>query len=94
MAAMRVRLTDPTQLEDFLDFIWRSGFIGEVDDPDVVGVTLPYALGEGRTAADGEMFLGVWLGIGVRVWNGLSEGAALVLDELIEPHQSPRVSHG
>jgi hypothetical protein len=89
---MRVRLTDPTQLEDFLDFIWSSGFIAEVEAPDAVRVTLPYALSEGRTIADAEVFLSLWLGIGVRVWNELAaEGEAVVLDEA-EPTE--RASHG
>jgi hypothetical protein len=89
---MRVRLTNPTQLEDFLDFIWGSGFIGVVEGPDVLSVSLPYSLGNGRTAADGELFLSLWLGVGIRVWNDLSpEGQAFVL---AAPDQVERVSHG
>jgi hypothetical protein len=89
---MRVRLTDPTQLEDFLDFIWRSGFIAEVQGPDVVRASLPYALTEERTAADADLFLSLWLGIGIRVWNGLSpDSEAFVLGE---PEQAERASHG
>lgn len=89
---MRVRLIDPTQLEDFLDFIWGSGFIGVVEGPDLVSVSLPYSLGNGRTAADGELFLRMWLGVGIRVWNDLSpEGEAVVLGE---PDQVERVSRG
>jgi hypothetical protein len=89
---MRVRLTDPTQLEDFLDFIWSSGFIGEVEAPDGVRVSLPYALSGDRTAADGEVFLSVWLGIALRVWNGLSpDGEAFLLEGY---ETAEHVSHG
>jgi hypothetical protein len=89
---MRVRLTDPTQLEDFLDFVWSSGFIAEVEEPDLVRISLPYVLSRGRTAADGDLFLSLWLGVAVRVWNELCpEGEAVLLGE---PEQAGHASYG
>jgi hypothetical protein len=68
---MRLRLSDPTLIEEFLEFLWRSGFIAELDAPDAVKVSLPMAVADDRTPADVELFLGVWVNVSVRVWKDL-----------------------
>ncbi len=89
---MRVRLSDPALVEEFLEFLWRSGFIAELEAPDTVKVSMPMAVPGDRTPGDIELFLGVWLNVSVRVWKELwPETEAMVI---AEPEAAPRALPG
>jgi hypothetical protein len=89
---MRVRLSDPTLIEEFLEFLWRSGFIAELDGPDIVKVSLPMPVADDATSADVELFLGVWLNVSVRVWRHLWPDADATV--IGEPEPTPRALPG
>ena len=78
----RVRLSDPAFMEEFVEFLARSGFVVSADGPDTVGLALPLTPGLARTQADIDVLLGVWLELALRIWNDLRPGAgALALAE-------------
>lgn len=89
---MRVRLSDPTLVEEFLDFLWRSGFVAELDGPDSVRVSMPMTAVGDRTPADIELFLSVWLNISLRVWRDLWPDTDAVL--VAEPEPARRALPG
>ncbi len=76
---MRVRLTEPRFGADLADFLWCAGFIVEREGPEWLRVSLPYLLTGERTAADADLFLALWLRIGIRIWNERRAGAEAVL---------------
>ncbi len=79
---MRLRLSDPTLLDEFVRFLGRTGFVAEVEDADTVRVALPLTPGPTRTEADLRVLLTVWLDIGLRIWHDLWPDAdAIVLTE-------------
>ena len=79
---MRVRLSDPTLIEEFIDFLWRSGFVAEQEGADVVAVSVPVTPNGRWRKGDADMFLTVWLEIGLRVWKELwPDSDAIVLPE-------------
>ncbi len=67
----RVRLSDPTLLDEFITFLARSGFVAEREDGDTLRLTLPLRPGPTRTQADIDVLLDVWLRIGMRIWGDL-----------------------
>ena len=68
---MEIRLSDPTLIDELLEFFWHSGFIAELNGPDTVSVSLPMPMTGDRSTDDIELFLNVWLSIAVRVWKDL-----------------------
>ena len=79
---MRVRLSDPTLIDEFLEFLQHSGFLAELSGPDTVAVSLPVTVAGSRSPEDMELFLNVWASISVRVWKDLwPDTDALVLAE-------------
>ena len=82
---MQVRLSDPAVVEEFLEFLWRSGFIAEQETRDTVRVSVPFAAGRDRTGEDAELFLRVWMNIALRVWRELRPQA----EALVVPDAEP-----
>ena len=64
----RVRISDPTLLGGFADFLAQSGFLVEPEDADTLRLGLPLTPGPTRTEADIETLLAVWLEVGLRIW--------------------------
>ena len=89
---MRVRLSDPTLVEEFLEFLWQSGFIAALEAPDMVKVSIPMAVPGDRTPADVELFLSVWLNVSVRVWKELWPDIDAMV--IAEPAAAPRALPG
>jgi hypothetical protein len=79
---MRVRLSDPTLMDEFVEFLGHTGFSVEVADGDTVRLTLPLTPGPNRTESDLRVLLAVWLDIGLRIWRDLwPDVDAIVLAE-------------
>jgi hypothetical protein len=76
---MRVQVNDSLLVDDFVDFLWRSGFIAERDGVETVRVSVAFSHARGRKAEDMDVFLTVWLKVAVRVWNDLWPCAVAVL---------------
>lgn len=87
---MRVRVNDSTLVADFVDFLWRSGFIAEQDGVETVRVSVAFSQARGRKEGDMDIFLTVWLRVAVRVWNDLRPEADAVL--LAEPEPAHRAA--
>jgi hypothetical protein len=76
---MRVQVNDSTLVDDFVDFLWRSGFIAARDGLETVRVSVAFSDARARKKGDMEIFLTVWLKVAVRVWNDLRPDADAVL---------------
>ena len=79
---MRVRLSDTTRIDDFVDFLRHSGFTVALEAPDTAVVSLPARDRQEHTEPEVDVFLSVWLGIALRVWRELwPDTDAIVLSE-------------
>ena len=86
---MRLRLSDPTLMNEFLEFLADSGFVPEREAADIVCVSIPVRLGRDRAPADDDFFLSIWTKIGLRVWNELwPEAEAVALAEADSPSRA------
>ena len=85
---MRVQLSDPALVEEFLQFLWSSGFIAEQDGADTVAASLPIALERDGRVEDINLFLAIWLDIALRVWKELRPGSEALV--VIEPEPAER----
>jgi hypothetical protein len=89
---MRVRLSDPTLMDEFVEFLGRTGFAVEAEDADTVRVALPLSPGPNRTEADLGVLLAVWLDIGLRIWRDLWPDVDAIV--LARPEPAPRAASG
>jgi hypothetical protein len=79
---MRVRLSDPTLMDEFVEFLCRTGFVAEAAGDDTVRVVLPLNPGPTRTETDLRVLLRVWLDVALRIWRDLwPDVDAIVLAE-------------
>jgi hypothetical protein len=89
----RLRISDASLMEDFAQFLLRSGFVVEPEDADTVRLRLPLTPGPTRSAADIETLLDVWLVIGLRIWHDLWPDADVIVLPDAEPVAEPAPSH-
>ena len=68
LGGMRIQVSDPALVADLVDFLWESGFVAEPEDGYTVKVSVSSTRGNGRTEAETDLYLKVWLDLSLRVW--------------------------
>jgi hypothetical protein len=75
----RMRISDPTLVGDFAEFLVGSGFVVEHDDAETLRVRLPLTPGPTRSEDDIAVLLGVWIEIGLRIWHDVWPDADVIV---------------
>jgi hypothetical protein len=57
---MKIRLDDPSSLEDLRDFLRRAGCLADPVGPDTLEVTVPRAPSPEQERRELEIYLAVW----------------------------------